>query len=246
MTSSPSTEQSGRVTLVTGASRGIGREVALEIARRGGDVVALARTQGALEELDDAIRALGRFATLVPADLKDFDGLDRLAQAVAQRWGRLDGLALVGAMLGPISPVAHIEPKDWDAAVAANLTANYRLIRAFDPLLRASDAGRVVFVSSGAAQNPRAFWAPYAATKAGLDAFAKSYAAETQAFGLKVNTVNPGATRTAMRAKAMPGEDPTTLPLPEEPAQLIVDLLSPAETRTGAWLSWRETTERAE
>lgn len=226
-------EQSGRVTLVTGASRGIGHAVALEIARRGGDVIAVARTQGALEELDDEIRALGGSATLVPLDLKDFDGLDRLAQAVSERWGRLDGLAAVGAMLGPISPISHIDPPQWDEVINVNLTSNFRLVRAFDTLLRASDAGRAVFVTSGAVPRPRAFWAPYAASKAGLEALAVSYAHETQALGLKVNLVDPGATRTAMRAKAMPGEDPNTLPVAEEPAHLIVDALSPSEQRTG-------------
>jgi NAD(P)-dependent dehydrogenase (short-subunit alcohol dehydrogenase family) len=233
-------QQTGRITLVTGASRGIGRAVALEVARRGGDVVALARTQGALEELDDAVRALGRSASLVPVDLKDFDALDRLADVVAQRWGRLDGLAAVGGMLGPLSPIRDIAPKDWEEALAVDLTANFRLLRAFDRLLRASKAGRAVLVSSGAAARPRAFWAPYAAAKAGVDALAKSYAAEVGAFGVKVNVVNPGPTRTAMRAKAMPGEDPSKLPPPEAPARLIVDLLSPEETRTGERLDFRD------
>jgi len=233
-------EQTGRVTLVTGASRGIGRAAALDIARRGGDVIAVARTQGALEELDDEIRALGGSATLVPLDLKDFDGIDRLAQAVAERWGRLDGLAAIGAMLGPVSPISHIDPAQWDEVTNVNLTANFRLIRAFDTLLRASDAGRAVFVTSGAVVRPRAFWSPYAATKAGLEALAISYAQETEALGLKVNLVDPGATRTAMRAKAMPGEDPNTLPVADEPAKLIVDLLSPSEQRTGQRLAYRD------
>jgi NAD(P)-dependent dehydrogenase (short-subunit alcohol dehydrogenase family) len=226
-------EQTGRITLVTGASRGIGRAVALEIARRGGDIIALARTQGALEELDDAVKALGRSASLVPVDLKDFDGLDRLAAVVAQRWGRLDGLAAVGGMLGPLSPIRDVDPKAWDEVIATDLTANFRLLRIFDRLLRASPAGRAVFVSAGAAARPRAFWAPYAAAKAGVEALAKSYAAEVGAMGVKVNVVNPGPTRTAMRAKAMPGEDPSTLPSPEDPARLIADLLSPEEMRTG-------------
>ena len=229
-------EQAGRVTLVTGASRGIGHAVALEIARRGGDVVALARTQGALEELDDAVRALGRKATLVPVDLQDFEGLDRLAGAIAERWGKIDGLAGAGGMLGPLSPLSHVTPKAWDEVIATNLSANFHLARAFDPLLRASPAGRAVFVSSGASVRPRAFWAPYAASKAGLDALVRSYAAEVEASGVKANIVEPGPTRTAMRAKAMPGEDPETLPPPEVPARFIVDLLSPAETRNGEWV----------
>jgi NAD(P)-dependent dehydrogenase (short-subunit alcohol dehydrogenase family) len=235
-----SQDQTGRVTLVTGASRGIGRAVALEIAKRGGDVIALARTQGALEELDDDVRALGRTASLVPVDLKDFDGIDRLAQVVRERWGRLDGLAAVGGMLGPLSPVRDIEPKDWDEVLAVDLTSSFRLIRVFDKLLRASPAGRAVFVTSGAAARPRAFWAPYAAAKAGVEALAKSYAAEVEAFGVKVNLVNPGPTRTAMRAKAMPSENPSTLPEPEEPAWAIVDLLSPSVTQTGERIDCRE------
>jgi NAD(P)-dependent dehydrogenase (short-subunit alcohol dehydrogenase family) len=235
-----SQDQNGRVTLVTGASRGIGRAVAVEIAKRGGDVIAVARTQGALEELDDEIRGLGRSASLVPVDLKDFDGLDRLANVIAERWGRLDGLALVGGMLGPLSPVRDIEPADWEETLAVDLTSSFRLIRAFDKLLRASPAGRAVLVTSGAAQKPRAFWAPYAAAKAGTEALAKSYAAEVEAFGVKVNLVNPGPTRTAMRAKAMPAENPSTLPEPEEPAWAIVDLLSPNETRTGERIDCRE------
>jgi NAD(P)-dependent dehydrogenase (short-subunit alcohol dehydrogenase family) len=226
-------DQAGRITLVTGASRGIGRATALEIARRGGDVIAVARTQGGLEELDDEIRKLGRSAALVPVDLRDYDGLDRLAQVIAQRWGRLDGLALVGGMLGPLSPIRDVEPKDWEETIAVDLTASYRILRAVDALLRKSAAGHVVVATSGAAAQPRAFWAPYAAAKAGLEALAKSYAAEVGALGVKVNLVNPGPTRTKMRAKAMPAEDPSTLQPPEAPARVIVDLLSPAETRTG-------------
>lgn len=235
------TEQTGRVTLVTGASRGIGREAALEIARRGGEVIAVARTQGALEELDDAIASLGTKAALVPVDLADYDGLDRLAGVVAERWGRLDGLAGIGGVLGPLSPISHIEPKAWAEVIAVDLSANFRLLRAFDPLLRKSAAGRAVFATSGAAARPRAYWAPYAAAKAGLDALVKCYAAEVESLGVKANLVNPGPTRTAMRAKAMPGEDPATLPAPDGPARLMVDLLSPTETRNGERIEYHET-----
>jgi NAD(P)-dependent dehydrogenase (short-subunit alcohol dehydrogenase family) len=233
-------DQAGRITLVTGASRGIGRAVALELARRGGDLIVSARTKGALEELDDEVRALGRSAALVPLDLKDYDGVDRLASVIAQRWGRLDGLALVGATLGPQSPMRDVEPRDWDDTIAVDLTANFRLLRALDPLLRASPAARVAVVTSDAALRPRAFLAAYAAAKAGLESLARSYAAEVGALGVKVNIIDPGATRTRMRALARPAEDPSTLPPPERPARVIADALSPAETRTGARILVRE------
>jgi NAD(P)-dependent dehydrogenase (short-subunit alcohol dehydrogenase family) len=226
-------ELEGRIILVTGASRGIGRAVALEAARRGADIIALARTEGGLEELDDEISALGRSASLVPCDLADSDGLDRLAAVVAERWGRLDGLAAIGAMLGPLSPVSHIEPKHWDEAVAVNVSANWRLLRAFDALLRASDAGRAVFVTSDIAQSSPAFWAPYAATKAGLEALVRSYAHETEKMSVCANLFSPGPVRTAMLAKAMPGADLSEFPAPRDVAPALVDLLSPQETRTG-------------
>jgi NAD(P)-dependent dehydrogenase (short-subunit alcohol dehydrogenase family) len=226
----------GRLILVTGASRGIGHATALEVARRGGHVIALARTQGALEELDDQIRAMGNAATLVVSSVTDGDGLDHLGGALFERYGKLDGLVINAATLGPISPVGHISPKEFDTVIATNLTAAFRLIRSMDPLLRRSDGGRLVSVSSGVAKQPRAYWGAYAASKAGLDALISSYAAEVQSTAIRVNMLNPGATRTRMRAKAMPGEDPSRLPGPEVPARLIADLLSPAETRHGAWI----------
>ncbi|MGI3903869.1 MAG: SDR family NAD(P)-dependent oxidoreductase [Janthinobacterium lividum] len=226
----------GRLALVTGASRGIGRATALELARGGAHVVALARTQGALEELDDEIRQLGGEATLVPCDIKDSEALDRLGAALHERWGHLDILVANAGVLGPITPIGHVDPKQWDNVLAVNVTANYRLIRSLDPLLRASDAGRVVFVSSGAGHRAemRPYWGPYAISKAALDAMARTYAAETATTSnVVVTLVNPGPLRTRMRAAAMPGEDPETLKTPEDLAPVIVALCSPEHRDTG-------------
>lgn len=225
-----------RVALVTGASRGIGRAVALDLARAGAHVVALARTQGALEELDDQIRSEGHEATLVPCDLKDYDALDRLGAALHERWNKLDILVGNAGLLGPITPLPHLDPKAWDDVVAVNVTANYRLIRSLDPLLRASVAGRAVFLSSGAAQRAdlRPYWGPYAITKAALDVMIRTYAAETATTSaIKVMSVNPGPMRTRMRAQAMPGEDPETLQTPDVLSPKIVELCSPSWTETG-------------
>ncbi len=227
---------SSRIALVTGASRGIGRAVALELARQGAHVIVLARTQGALEELDDEIRALGGEATLVPCDLVDHEAIDRLGAAIHERWGRLDILVGNAGLLGILSPLGHIDPKEWDKVFAVNVTANWRLIRSLDLLLKASDAGRVVFLSSGAGHRAelRAYWGLYGVTKAALDALARFYAAETQNISsVRVNLFNPGPLRTTMRAKAMPGEDPMTLKTPEEAAPQIVAMCSPAWTETG-------------
>lgn len=222
----------GRLALVTGASRGIGRAFALELARQGAHVIALARTQGALEELDDEIRALGGAATLVPLDLKDGEGIDRLQGALAERWGRLDIFVGNAGLLGPLAPLGHVSPKEWDEVMAVNLTANWRLIRALDPLLRLSDAGRVLLISSGAAQKCRAYWGPYSVSKAGLEALARTYAAETVTTPVKVTMVNPGPLRTRMRAKAMPGEDPMTLKTPEDLAPELLRFVMPDWNRT--------------
>ncbi len=192
----------GRLALVTGASRGIGRATALALARAGAHVVALARTQGALEELDDEIRRLGGEATLVPCDLKDSEALDRLGAALHERWGSLDILVANAGVLGPITPLSHVEPKQWDDILAVNVTANWRLIRSLDALLRASDAGRVVFISSSAGHRTdlRPYWGPYAVTKAALDALGRTYAAETSTTSnVQVTVVNPGPLRTRMR-----------------------------------------------
>lgn len=236
MSSEAEQKLAGRVALVTGASRGIGRAVALELARRGAHVIGLARTQGALEELDDAIRAMGGEATLVPCDIKDFDALDRLGAAIHQRWGKLDILVGNAGILGPLTPIAHCDPDKWEQVFGVNVTANYRLLRSLDPLLRASDAGRVVFISSGAAQKDdfTAYWGPYAASKSALDAIVRTYAAETlNVSKVRVMSVNPGPLRTKMRAAAMPGEDPATLRTPEEFAPKVADLCSPDWSETG-------------
>lgn len=222
-----------RVVLVTGASRGIGYAVAKLAGASGARVIALARTVGGLEELDDDIRAAGgEAATLVPLDLLDFDALDRLGASIFERWGRLDGLVGNAAALGPISPLSHIKPKEFEQTLALNVTANYRLIRALEPLLRQSDAGRAVFISSRAALVARPYWALYAASKAALDAMVKSWAGELENTTVRVNAVDPGQVRTRMRAKAAPGEDPDTLPHPDEIAPAIVALLSPGHVET--------------
>jgi NAD(P)-dependent dehydrogenase (short-subunit alcohol dehydrogenase family) len=231
---------SPRVALVTGASRGIGRAAAVALASSGAHVVALARTQGALEELDDEIRALRptepSATTLVPMDLRDFAAIDRLGEALYRRWGRLDAFVGNAGVLGVLSPLHHLDPKTWDEVIAVNVTANWRLIRSFDPLLRRSAAGRVAFITSGAASRAelRAYWGPYATSKAALDALARTYAAETvNTSNIRVMLINPGPLRTLMRAKAMPGEDPSTLRAPQELAPKIVEICSPEWTETG-------------
>jgi len=231
----------GRVTLVTGASRGIGYQSALALAKSGSHIIATARTQGGLEDLDDAIKAIGGETTLVPMDLKQFDGIDQLGSIINERWGKLDGLFGNAGVLGEITPAPHTVPKTFDDVMAVNLTANYRLIRSLDPLLRASDAGRALFVTSGVAASRRAFWSAYAASKAGLEAFVQCYAEEVETTNLKVNLLNPGATRTQMRAKAMPGEDPSTLPNPSDIAPLITDMLSPSYDKNGEIITFRKT-----
>jgi NAD(P)-dependent dehydrogenase (short-subunit alcohol dehydrogenase family) len=230
---------SGRIALVTGASRGIGYAAALALARAGAHVVAVARTVGGLEELDDAIRAGGGSATLVPLDLKDHEGIARLAAALNERYRRLDVLIGNAGIGGPSSPLSHVEPKAWDDVLAINVTSNWQLIRHFEPLLKASDAGRVVFVSSGAAHNARAYRGPYGVSKAALEALARTFAAETQSTPVRVNLFNPGPTRTGLRAAAMPGEDPMTLPSAEEVAEKIVALALPSFTESGKLYDFR-------
>lgn len=232
---------SGRITLVTGATRGIGWQACLALAKAGSHIIAAGRTQGALEELDDAIRQAGGESTLVPIDLRQFDAIDRLGKTIFERWGRLDGLFGNAGFLGEITPAPHTEPKIWDQVMDLNLTANYRLIRSLDVPLRASSSGRALFMSSGVAQSHRAYWGAYAASKAALDAFVTCYANETTKTNLKVNLLDPGAVRTQMRAKAMPGEDPSHLPDPADIAPLITNMLSGDYTQTAQRVKFRDT-----
>jgi len=222
-----------RIALVTGASRGIGYATALALGKLGAHVVATARTPGGLEELDDAIRAEGGTATLVPLELRDTDGILRLAGALNERYGKLDILVGNAALGATSSPLDHFEPKEWDTVLAVNVTANWHLIRSMDALLKRSDAGRVVFLTSGAAANARAYRGLYAVSKAALETLARTYAAETVSTPIRVNLFNPGPTRTRMRAAVMPGEDPMTLPPPEAVADKITPLCSPAFNETG-------------
>ncbi|MER8367146.1 SDR family NAD(P)-dependent oxidoreductase [Mesorhizobium sp. M0408] len=224
---------SGRVAVVTGASRGIGYFIARELAAAGAHVIAVARTVGGLEELDDQIKAGGGQATLVPLDLADMAGIDRLGGAIHERWGKLDILVANAAVLGVIAPIGHVEAKTFEKVMTINVTATWRLIRSVDPLLRLSDAGRAIVLSSSLAHSARAFWAPYAASKAAVEAMTRSWAHETENLPLRVNAADPGATRTAMRAQAVPGEDPETLPHPSEIAKRIVPLASPTLKETG-------------
>lgn len=234
----PSLDLTGRIALVTGASRGIGYFLAKQLAAAGAHVIAVARTVGGLEELDDEIKAEkartgSGEATLVPLDLTDMAGIDRLGGAIYERWGKLDILFANAAILGVISPIGHVEAKTFEKVMTINVTATWRLIRAVDPLLRFSDAGRAIVVSSNAAHSARAFWGPYAASKAAVEALARSWADETRNMSLRVNIADPGRTRTAMRAQAMPGEDPSTLPHPSETAARLLPLASPDLTETG-------------
>lgn len=223
----------GRVALVTGASRGIGRAAALAFAEAGAHVIALARTAGALEELDDEIVAIGGSATLVPLDLTDAGGLEKLGHAVTERWGKLDILLANAGILGSLSPLDHVTEKDWARVLEINVTANWRLLKALDPALRASDAGRVLLMTSGAAHKCTAYWGPYSVSKAAVEALGRTYAAETATTPVKLMLVNPGPLRTRMRAEAMPGEDPLTLKTPEELAPDLVRLASPDWTESG-------------
>ncbi len=213
-----------KVALVTGASRGIGAALALQLAQAGAHLVAVARTTGGLEELDDRIKGAGGSATLVPLDIKDMDGIARLALALHERYGRLDVMVGNAGILGPLSPLGHVEPKDYDDLFAINVKANWQLIRTMDPLLRAAPAGRAVFITSGLGWMARAYTGIYGATKAALNSLVQTYAAETAITAVKVNAFNPGPTRTKMYASGWPGVDPQTLPPPEDVAATIVPL----------------------
>ena len=224
---------SGRIAVVTGASRGIGYFIALELARRGAHVVAVARTVGGLEELDDDIKAAGGAATLVPLDLADMEAIDALGGSINERWGRLDIMVANAGVLGTISPIGHFKAKVFEEVMNINVNATWRLMRTVEPLIKASDAGRAILLSSGVAHSCRPFWGAYAASKAAVEVLARTWANELVNTPVRVNSVNPGATRTAMRAKAVPGENPETLPHPREVAEKIVQLADPALKETG-------------
>ncbi|CZT34724.1 SDR family NAD(P)-dependent oxidoreductase [Rhizobium sp. 9140] len=224
----------GRIALVTGASRGIGYFTALELARAGAQVIACARTVGGLEELDDTVKAEGGLpVTLVPFDLADMDAIDRLGAAIHARWGRLDILVANAGVLGTISPIGHVEAKVFEKVMTINVTATWRLIRTVEPLMVQSDAGRALILSSSAAHTCKPFWGPYSASKAAVEALARTWAGETQRLPLRILSVDPGGTRTAMRAQAMPGEDPQTVPHPSEIARMLLPLVGPDQTETG-------------
>ena len=232
-----------KIALVTGASRGIGKVSALALAAEDAHIVATARTAAALEELDDEIvAATGRRATLVPLDLTEGDAIDQLGGAIHQRFGQLDILVHAGAMLGGLSPVGHVAPKQWDKVIATDLTASFRLIRSLEPLLKAAGTSKAIFLTSRLAVAPRAFWAPYAASKAGLEALVRCWADEVEHVGIRAVLLDPGPMRTRMRAEAYPGEDPMTLPAPEEIGPLVVELAAGEHGLPNAavtFASWR-------
>ncbi len=228
-----------RIALVTGASRGIGAALALRLAEAGAHVVAVARTVGGLEELDDKIKAAGGTATLVPLDMKDTDGIGRLADALNERYGRIDVLIGNAGLLTTPTPLGHIEQKHWDDVMAVNVTANWHLIRTCDALLKASEAGRAVFITSAVAYLARPYFGLYAASKAALDALARTYAAECASTKVRVNLFSPGQTRTRMIRTAFPGIDPETLPTPEEVAKTIVPLCLPSCNENGRLYEFR-------
>lgn len=235
------TSFTNRLALITGATRGIGRAVALALAHQGAHVIITARTSGGLEELDDEIRKFGGKATLLALDLRDGAKIDQLGPTLYRRWGNLDILIGNAGILGPLSPLNHVTEDAWQTVLDVNLTANWRLIRTLDPLLKRSDAGRAVFTtSSGAASAKRAYWGPYGVSKAGLETLVKTYAHEIQSTPVRANLVDPGPIRTEMRAKAFPGEDPKTLPTPETLVPLFLELAAPEYTSNGCVISFSE------
>ena len=242
MTTTPNPKPlAGKIALVTGATRGIGQAIAFGYAKAGAHVIAVGRTQGGLEALDDQIFAeTGAHASLVPLDLMDGEGIDRLGLALFERYKRLDILVGAAGYLGGLTPVAHIDPKPFDRVIGINLTANYRLIRSMDPLLRQSEAGRLIFLSSGVARNPRAFWGPYAAAKAGLEAMIACYSDEMANTPVRACLVNPGPMRTQMRKVAFPGEDPLSLPAPEEIVPVMLDLARADQDPPGGVVSFKD------
>ncbi|WP_334145948.1 SDR family NAD(P)-dependent oxidoreductase [Hyphomicrobium sp.] len=232
-----------RIALVTGASRGLGRAFALALAREGAQVIICARSAGALEELDDEIRASGGRATILRLDLRAHDRIDQIGPVLYQRWGKIDVLVAAGGILGPLSPLAHIAADAWDSVLDTNLTANWRLIRTLDPLLKRSDAGRALFVTSSVAAGDLAYWGPYAVSKAGLDALARSYADELVNTNVRVSLLDPGPMRTGLRAKAFPGEDKAKLAEPAEVAAFALPLLLPSATANGELVRFKPSTK---
>jgi NAD(P)-dependent dehydrogenase (short-subunit alcohol dehydrogenase family) len=228
-----------RIALVTGASRGLGRAMAMALAREGAHVIISARSPGALEEVDDQIRATGGHATILKLDLRAADRIDQLGPVIFQRWGKLDILVAAGAILGPLSPLAHVSADAWDGVLAVNLTANWRLIRTLDPLLKRADAGRALFVTAAEAAADVAYWGPYAASKAGLEALARSYAQELANTNVRANLLDPGPMRTGLRAKAFPGEDKSKLVEPDTVAAFALPLLLPAMIDNGRLVRFR-------
>lgn len=224
---------SGRIAVVTGASRGIGAAVAKRFASEGAHVVLIARTVGALEEMDDAIKGMGGSATLVPLDLRELDKVDALGPSLYQRFGKLDILVGNAGLLGTLGPLSHHDAKLWNDVITVNVTANWRLIRTLEPLLKRSEAGRAIFVTSGAAHKAQPFWGAYATSKAALEAMAKTWAAELEKSTVRVNLLSPGPIRTAMRANAFPGEDPQSLRAPDAITERFVELASAGCTRNG-------------
>jgi NAD(P)-dependent dehydrogenase (short-subunit alcohol dehydrogenase family) len=223
----------GKVALVTGASRGLGFATALHLAKGGAHIIATARTKGGLEELDDAVKAAGSAATLVPMNITDVDAIDRLGEAIFKRHGKLDILIGNAGTLGKLTPLAHLDPKVWDESLTINLSANYRLIRSMDMLLQTAPAGRAIFVTSGLATKCWPYWGTYSIGKAALEALMKTYAAEVATTNIRVNCFSPGPTRTKMRATAMPGEDPETLPTAEDVSAQILPMCMPNFTDNG-------------
>ena len=221
------TSLNNRIALVTGASRGIGRAAAIALAREGAHIIATARTQAGLEELDDTIKAEGGNATLVTMDVNDRPALPRLASAIHDRWGKLDIMIMNAGILGTLTPIAHMDEQIWDDVIATNLTAVFRMINQLDPLFRLSDAGRAVLVTSGAAGGMMPYWSAYAASKAGLDALGKSWAAELKNTTHRINMLSPGRIATNMIGEAFPGIDKATLPSPEDIAGDFVQLCQP-------------------
>ena len=214
-----------KIILLTGASRGIGRAAAIACARAGAELIITGRTTGALEEVDDEIKGVGSKSTIVELDSKDLPALPRLAEVIYNKWGRLDGFIANAGQLGQMSPMPHIEPEAWDETILVNLTSVWHQIRNFDTLLRAAPAARVILMSSAAAVGPRAYWGAYAVSKAGIEAMGRAWAAESEKTKMRINMIDPGGTRTKMRADAFPGEDPMTLPTPEDIAPAFVALM---------------------